>query len=58
LPAYSTNVSRARMWGCEGASLISSTGAKQTSLPSMISHHCARVLVLKIFSRRSFIAGQ
>ena len=33
--------------GCCGASPSDSTGAKQTSVPSMISHHSSRVLVLK-----------
>ena len=40
---------RARtLCGCCGASASDSTGAKHTSVPSMISHHSSRVFVLKI----------
>ena len=52
-PSTSTNVSRARLWGWAGASASESTGAKQTSLPSMISHHSSRVFVRKIAANRS-----
>ena len=37
----------ATLWGCSGASSMVSTGAKQTSVPSMISHHSSRVLALE-----------
>ena len=33
------------------------TGAKHTSLPSMIRHHSSRVLVRKMAPSRCFIAG-
>ena len=37
----------ATLCGCCGASASDSTGAKQTSVPSMISHHSSRVFVLE-----------
>ena len=46
-PSTSTKVSRATLCGCSSASLIVSTGAKQTSVPSMIAHHSSRVFVLE-----------
>ena len=56
-PATSTNVWRCTMCGWRVASSIESTGAKQTSEPSISAHHSSRVFVRKIFARRSFIAG-
>src|SRR5881398_1502147 len=41
-----TKIFRAAMCGCSGASLMVRTGAKQTSVPSMILHHSSRVFVL------------
>ncbi len=35
-----------------------STGAKQASLPSSSSHHCARVRVSKIAARRALLSPQ
>ena len=52
-PSTSTKVSRARLWGWAGASPSESTGAKHTSLPSMISHHSSRVFVRKMAANRS-----
>ena len=47
MPSSSTIVPRATMCGGSCASLIGSTGAKHTSVPSRISHHSSRVLVRK-----------
>src|SRR5476651_1203459 len=44
-PSWLTKILRSAMCGCCGASDSDSTGAKQTSVPSMIAHHSARVLV-------------
>jgi hypothetical protein len=57
IPATSTNVPRWTLWGWATASGMVRTGAKHTSVPSMISHHSSRVLVRKIPARRSFSAG-
>ena len=46
-PLRSTNVPRAMLCGCCGASAIDNTGAKQMSVCSMISHHSSRVFSLK-----------
>ena len=50
-PPTSTNALRVTLWGCFGASASDSTGAKQTSDPSMMRHHSSRVLV-RITPRR------
>src|SRR4029453_10620602 len=47
-PLSSTKVPRSALCGWFGASDSESTGAKHTSVCSMISHHSSRVLVLKI----------
>lgn len=54
-PSTSTKARRATACGCSGASAIDSTGAKQTSVPSITRHHSSRVLVLKaaVSRRRS-----
>src|SRR6266404_3878669 len=41
-----TKICRAAMCGWWGASLMVRTGAKHTSVPAMMLHHCSRVLVL------------
>src|SRR5216684_4568243 len=41
-----TKIFRAAICGCSGDSLMVRTGAKQTSVPSMILHHSLRVLLL------------
>src|SRR6476646_547675 len=41
-----TKIFRAAMCGCLDDSLMVRTGAKQTSVPSMILHHSLRALVL------------
>ena len=56
-PSMVTKLFRLLLWGCAGAYSKESTGAKQTSDPSKISHHCARVLVLKIRSNFSCMIG-
>src|ERR1700712_1661512 len=58
MPSTSTKILRSAMCGCFGASDSDSTGAKQTSVPSMIAHHSARVLLLNTSAIFSFIAGQ
>src|SRR5271169_6187544 len=45
-PWRSIKVLRAAMCGCKGASAMVITGAKQTSVPTMILHHASRVLVV------------
>ena len=58
-PSNSTKVFRATLCACLGASSRSSTGAKQTSVASMISHHSAWVfwaITWASLSRRSFQA--
>src|SRR6266404_303552 len=57
-PSTSTKILRSAMCGCCGASDSDSTGAKQTSVPSMIAHHSARVFVLNTAVIFAFIAGQ
>src|SRR3982075_1489664 len=57
-PSTSTKILRSAMCGCFGASDSDSTGAKQTSVPSMIAHHSARGLDLNTAFIFSFIAGQ
>ena len=52
-PPCSTKVPRSTLWGWAAASLIVRTGAKQTSVCSMISHHSSRVLPRKISVSRS-----
>ena len=42
----------ATLCGCSAASLIVSTGAKHTSVPSMSAHHSSRVFVRKTCSSR------
>ena len=56
VPATSTNVPRSTLCGCSAASPIVSTGAKHTSVASMISHHSARVLLANTSVRRAFSA--
>ena len=51
MPSTSTKVLRALLCGCSGASKIDSTGAKQTSVPSMISRHSSRVFALEDFRK-------
>ena len=58
MPATSTKVPRATLWGCSTASGMANTGAKQTSVPSISSHHSARDLVRKMAANRSFSSGQ
>ena len=58
MPSTSTKILRSAMCGCFGASDSDSTGAKQTSVPSMIAHHSARVLALEHLVIFAFIAGQ
>src|SRR2546423_100570 len=53
-PPTSVNTWRATLCGWRGASSSVRTGAKQTSVPSMISHHSARVFCLKMAAIRSF----
>ena len=57
-PSTSTKVLRATLCGWLGASARLSTGAKQTSVPSMIAHHSSRVLVLITAASLAFSAGQ
>src|SRR3954470_17706387 len=57
-PCRLTKTLRAAMCGCCGASAMVRTGAKQTSVPSMILHHCSRVFVLKTPTRLCLRAGQ
>ena len=49
---------RNTLWGCNAASLIVSTGAKQTSEPSITADHSSRVLRRTRAASRSFISGQ
>jgi len=53
-----TKILRAAMCGCPGASAMVRTGAKQTSVPSMILHHSSRVLLLNTSTSFAFSAGQ
>src|SRR6476469_3221306 len=53
-----TKVFRAAMCGCCGASAMVRTGAKHTSLPSMILHHSSRVFALKTSVSFCLSAGQ
>src|SRR4051812_5687555 len=57
-PSCWMNTSRATMCGCFVASDIVSTGAKQTSVPSMIADHSSRLLVLNPAVSLSLSAGQ
>src|SRR5437763_10730030 len=52
-----TKIFRAAMCGCCGASDMVKTGAKWTSVPSMISHRCSRVLVVNPSTSFCFSAG-
>ncbi len=56
-PFSSTIVPLATMCGWLLASLIGSTGAKHTSVPSRISHHSSRVLVRKSSVNRLCCSG-
>ncbi len=47
----------ARCSGCSGASASESTGAKQTSVPSISSHHSSRVLALLHLAHALLHAG-
>jgi hypothetical protein len=47
-----------RLCGWAGASSHSSTGAKQTSVPSIRAHHSSRVLALNPSASRFFGIGQ
>ena len=56
-PPTSTNALRCTLCGCTYASLIGSTGAKQTSVPSMIAHHSSRVFARNFCSKHALMAG-
>ena len=49
---------RDTMCSCREDSVIVKTGAKQTSVPSMILHHSSRVLLLKTSASLCFSFGQ
>ena len=56
-PSVFTNVPRAALCGCIGASSQSNPGAKHASVPSSNSHHAARVRVANKAARRAFKSG-
>lgn len=56
-PSISMKVLRAMLCGCAGASSMSSTGAKQMSVPSMRSTHSARVRVAIAAATRRLSSG-
>ena len=57
-PATSTTIERATLCGWAAASLMVSTGAKQTSVPSIRAHHSSLLLPANTSVRRSFSRGQ
>ncbi|MCY1314021.1 hypothetical protein D9M70_646020 [compost metagenome] len=56
-PSLSKNMPRAWLCGCWGASLKSSTGEKQASVPSSSLHHSSRLRLRNICSSLARICG-